>query len=164
MEIIYQLKSEDYRQGFIAMRRRTAKSRWGMRLAYLLLVVYLVLFFVVAFAARSTLSDVVIMAVLLLFWVWMLWYNPYKFAKKAMKDSPIAQAEHSLEISDTGIDSRTPLANSSISWDSLVDWVEGKTVFAIFLSSVSFFPIPKRAMTDSQQDEFRNLLRDKVRR
>ena len=83
--------------------------------------------------------------------------------KKMMNDSPLAQAEHTLEISDTGIESRSALANSSISWDSIVDWVEANTVFALFLSSVSFVPPPKRAMTDSQLEAFRNLLRDKVK-
>ena len=79
-----------------------------------------------------------------------------------MKDSPIAKALHSLEISDSGLESRTSLANSSISWDSVFDWAEARTVFALFLSSVSFVPIPKRAMTEVQLEELRNLLATKV--
>ena len=58
-----------------------------------------------------------------------------------------------MEISDSGLESRTPLANSSISWDSIFDWVEARTVFALFLSSVSFVPIPKRVMTETQLED-----------
>jgi YcxB-like protein len=35
-------------------------------------------------------------------------------------------------------------------------------VFALFPSPLTFFPIPKRAMTDQQQDELRSLLKNNI--
>jgi hypothetical protein len=37
-------------------------------------------------------------------------------------------------------------------------------VFALFPSPLSFFPIPKRAMTDEQESEFRTLLQSEIPR
>jgi hypothetical protein len=162
MQLTYQLTAQDYRLGLLACRRRTKGQRWRALIGSVIVYSCLAFILVMISIGAGRLSDIIAFLFLAAFWGAVKWYAPHRFGKKMMKDSPLAQAEHTLEVSDTGIESRTALANSSISWKSIVDWVEGKTMFAVFLSSVSFFPLPKRAMTDGQLEELRTLLREKV--
>jgi hypothetical protein len=41
-------------------------------------------------------------------------------------------------------------------------WEEVEGVFSLFPSPISYYPVPKRAMTDDQRNEFRTLLQAKV--
>ena len=79
-----------------------------------------------------------------------------------MKSSRSASLPHTLNASDSGLESRSSVAESKFTWDLIVGWEEVERVFSLFPSAVSFFPVPKRSMTDSQQNEFRTLLQLKV--
>lgn len=163
MQITYELTAEDYRQAILASRNRTNSQRWRSRIGGVIVYAWLAFILLMVFIGRTgRLRNVVAFLILAAFWGTVRWYAPYRFGKKMMKGSPIAQAIHTVEISDTGLQSHTPFANSSILWESVVDWIEAKTVFVLFLSSVSCFPLPKRAMTEGQPEEFRALLATKV--
>jgi YcxB-like protein len=163
MEISYQLTVEDYRQGFIACRKRTSFSRWLRRFAYLCLGVSVVFLIVLlGFGERKTFGFMAPLYLLVLLWIYILWFNPYLVSRKLMRGSPTAQAIHTVDFSEAGIHSRNSLSETTLEWGSLVDWKEARGVFALFLSPISFFPVPKRAMTETQLEEFRNLLAAKV--
>jgi hypothetical protein len=81
-----------------------------------------------------------------------------------IKGSRNASLPQSLSVSDEGFYSRTSTAETKFAWDLIVGWVEVERVFSLFTSAISYFPIPKRAMTESQQNEFRTLLQAKVAR
>ncbi len=162
MEISYQLTADDYRQGFKAFRRRTTFARLSNIFGY-------VCFFVVLAAALllsilgpdHTTANLFPLWVLAAFWAWYLWYCPYHVAKKLLKGSPAAAVPHTLEISDSGVHSRSPISESRFSWDLIVGWAEAERVFALFPSPISFIPIAKRAMSEQQQNELRSLLASK---
>jgi len=79
-----------------------------------------------------------------------------------MKGSRNASLVRVLNVSESGLSDRTSNAESKFTWDLIVGWVEVERVFSLFLSPISYYPIPKRAMTDNQQHEFRTLLQAKV--
>ena len=165
MEISYQLTTDDYRQGFKAFRGRTTFSRWSFRFGYLcFFVVVAAALLLTIFGPDKSSASMFPLWILAAFWGWYLWYCPYQVAKKIMKGNPITSVPHTIEISETGFHSRTSISDSRYSWDLIVGWAEADRVFALFPSSISFFPIPKRALTGEQQAELRSLLASKVPR
>ena len=162
MEISYQLTIDDYRQGLKAFRRKTTYSI--RRTRFLFGCFWLVLAtasFLSLFGRDKSFPNLFPLWGLAAFWACVLWYSPYYLGKKMMK-GPSAALPHSMEISDEGIHSHTAGAEVRLTWEVLVGWAEVERVFALFPSHASFFPIPKRAMTDAQQKELRALLTDRI--
>jgi hypothetical protein len=157
LEISYQLTTEDYRRGFEAFRRRTSYSRWLNRFSTGCFVVTLVALLLLL-VSGARLSSLLLLAGLVGFWAWYLWYCPHSIANKMIKGSPGASMPRTLEISESGIYVRTAAAESRFTWELIVGWSEVESVFALFPSPISFIPVPKRAMTADQQKEFRSLL------
>jgi len=81
-----------------------------------------------------------------------------------IRGSPAASLPLTVDISENGYYSRSSAAESRITWGVIVGWAEAERVFALFPSPNVFVPVPKRAMTDDQQNEFRALLRNKIPR
>ena len=96
------------------------------------------------------------------FWTYCLWYAPRYAARKMIKGSPGASLPHTAEMSEDGLYFRTPAGESRLTWTLIIGWAEVDRVFALFPSPLTFFPIPKRAMTDQQQNELRSLLEKRV--
>ena len=159
MEISYKLTEDDYRQAIKAFRKRTAYRRWSNRFVYVCfaLLVPSALFLTFSGGDRSF-SNLFPLWLIIVFWVWYLWYCPYRVARKMINGSPGASLPYTADISEKGLYLRTSATESRLAWDVLVGWAEAERVFALFPSPLSFFPIPKRAMTSEQQNEFRELL------
>jgi hypothetical protein len=163
VEISYQLTEDDYRQGYKGFRNRTAISRWSIRIGRAFFVLLLASAFLLSFRGRDkSFSNLFPLWGLLAFWAWTIWGCPYYIARKMMKGSRNAPLPRILNVSDSGLYDRTSNAESKFTWDLIVGWVEVERVFSLFLSPISYYPVPKRAMTDSQQHEFRTLLRAKI--
>jgi hypothetical protein len=163
VEISYQLTEDDYRQGYKAFRRRTAFSRWSIRIGRACFVLLLASAVLLSLRGpNKSFSNLFPLWGLLAFWAWIIWGCPYYIARKMMKGSRNASLPHTLIVSDNGLSSRSSMSESKVTWDLLVGWVEVERVFSLFPSAVSYYPIPKRAMTDSQQNEFRILLQTKI--
>lgn len=79
-----------------------------------------------------------------------------------IKGSPSASLPHTAQMSDEGLYFRTSAGESRLAWNLIIGWVEVERVFALFPSPLTFFPIPKRALTEQQQDELRSLLKTKI--
>lgn len=163
MEISYQLTKDDYRQGFKAFRKRTAFARWTNRVAVALFFLILASALLLSFFGRDkSFSNLFPLWAILVVWAWFIWGCPYYVAHKMIKGSRNASLLHTMNISESGVYSRSPAAESRFTWDLVVGWEEAERVFALFPSSVSYFPIPKRALTDDQQNELRTLLQNKI--
>lgn len=99
---------------------------------------------------------------LVAFWAYCLWYAPRDVARKMIAGSPSASLPHIAEMSENGLHFQTSAGESRLAWNLIIGWVEVERVFALFPSPLTFFPIPKRAMTDQQQDEMRSLLKNNI--
>ena len=163
MEISYQLTEDDYRQGFKAFRRRKIFSLWTTRIGWLLLFVALAeALFISISASDRNLPILALLWGFVAFWTYCLWYAPRYAARKMIKGSPSASLPHTAQMSEEGLYFRTSAGESRLAWNLIIGWVEVERVFALFPSPLTFFPIPKRAMTDQQQDELRKLLKSKI--
>jgi len=164
MEISYQLTEDDYRQGYKAFRRRKAFSLWNARTGWVVLSFLALaesIFVSISGFAKGFPS-------LLLFWGWVafwaycMWYAPRYAARKMIKGSPSASLPHTAQISEDGLYFRTSADESRMAWNLIIGWVEVERVFALFPSPLTFFTIPKRAMTNQQEDELRSFLKNNV--
>jgi hypothetical protein len=163
MEISYQLTEDDYRQGYQAFRRRTTSSQWFIRVAYACLILALAAaIFVSIFGPDRSFPNLALLWGLVTFWTYCLWYVPRRVARKMIAGSPTASLLHTADVSEDGLHFRTPASDSRLTWSAITGWAEADRVFALSPSPVSFFPIPKRAMSNDQQDQLRTLLRQKV--
>jgi hypothetical protein len=160
VQLSYQLTESDYRQGFKAFRTRTAYRRWLIRIAYFIFFFMVVLGLLTTFARRAF-GELWPLYLLLLFWGYYLWYGPYMIGRRTMKGSPSARTPRTIDITDAGLHDQNNLADSRVDWKVFVGWAENDKVFALFPSSMTFIPIPKRAMTSAQQEEFRALLKSR---
>jgi YcxB-like protein len=163
MEITYQLTEDDYRQGYKAYKRRTKFSLWISHLSYLVFVLVLaVTLFVLIVGPDRSFSTLFPLLFFVAFWMWCIWYAPYRVARKMIKGSPGAALPHTAEFSADGLHFRTTAGESRLNWNLFTGWSEADRVFALFPSPVTFVPIPKRAMTAAQQEELRSLMRSKL--
>ena len=163
MEISYQLTEDDYRQGYKAFRRRRTFSLWATRIGWALLFVTLAEALYVSISGFDReFPTLALLWGLVAFWTYCLWYAPRYAARKMIKGSPSASLPHTAQMSEDGLYFRTSAGESRLTWNLIIGWVEVERVFALFPSPLTFFPVPKRAMTDQQQDELRSLLKNKI--
>jgi len=163
MEISYTLTRDDYIEGFKAFRARTAYSRWVNRISHVCFALLVAIALFLSFMGHDkSLRNLFPLWALLAFWVYIIWGCPYYVAHKMMKGSPSAPLVHTLDISESGLSSRTSVSESRFTWDVFMGWTEVEGVFSLFPSPISYYPVPKRAMTDDQRNEFRTLLQAKV--
>lgn len=134
-------------------------TRWFWRTSYALIVIVLL-----APLLRSNRDwhDWVLPIVLLLSMLLILVYLPHRVGKQMLTGKGAA-APRTVEIDEQGIHTKTSISEAQLHWDTLTNWLEAKRVFVLYLSPVSFFPIPKRVMTEDDQKEFRRLLKEKVK-
>jgi hypothetical protein len=163
LQISYQLTVDDYRQAFKAFRKRTPFSRWVYFLVTPLFVLVaasaLLLTF---FGPDRSFHNLFPLWAIVAFWAWYIWCCRYRVANRMMKGNPSALLPHTMDVSESGIFSRTSASETRFTWDIIVGWAEVERVFVLFLSPVSFFPIPKRAISSDQQNELRTLLQSKA--
>jgi hypothetical protein len=163
MEISYQLTEDDYRQGYKAFRRRTKFSLWASRFGYVCFFLILATaLFVSIFGPDRSFPNLALLWGFVAFWIWCIWYAPRRVARKMISGSPSASLPYTVDLSEDGLYFLSSASESRLTWDLITGWAEADRVFAVFPSPLSFLPIPKRAMTDSQQNELRTLLQNKV--
>lgn len=163
MEISYQLTEDDYRQGYKAFRRRKTFSLWATRIGWVLLFLVLAeALFSSIFGFDRRFPNLALLWGLVAFWTYCLWYAPRYAARKMIKGSPSASLPHTAQMSEDGLHFQTSAGESRLKWNLIIGWVEVERVFALFPSPLTFFPIPKRAMTDQQLDELRSLLKSNI--
>lgn len=74
----------------------------------------------------------------------------------------MAQSQIALEVSDQGFDFHNAHADSRVAWSAYIAWGEVKSVFIVMPQPRAYIAIPKRALTDEQLTEFREMLRRNI--
>jgi len=68
-----------------------------------------------------------------------------------------------IEATGAGLEIHSVHADSKVAWSAYMAWGENKTVFVILPQPRIYVPIPKRAFTPEQLNEFRELLRRNIK-
>jgi YcxB-like protein len=165
MEVSYQLTVDDYRQAMKAYRTRTAHLRWILRfgIAFVLLVLSTGVVLLIVAPHSNAFQNLVPLYVLFLIWIVVWWGAPFLSARSQFRGSPSVQTPLKLEVTDTGLHFCSQLSDSRVAWATYVRWVEGNAVFVLFSNPKIMVVVPKRAFSFDQVNEFRELLRSKVK-
>ena len=95
-------------------------------------------------------------------WLILVWVTPFSSARRQFRNTPSAQNPITIEATDSGLHFRSPYTDSRVTWSAYVGWQEWKTVFVVLPQPRIYCPIPKRAFTADQLDEFREMLRQNI--
>jgi len=96
-----------------------------------------------------------------------LWFTymlaaPRLSSRRQFRNTPTAQNPITIEALDSGLHIQSVHADSRVAWSAYVGWTEGKSVFVILPQPRIYVPIPKRALTPEQLNEFREMLRRNI--
>jgi hypothetical protein len=164
MEVTFQLTQEDYRHGLRAWQVRSAWRRWNYRLSLIFMIALLVVGLILAiwnatFYEKSMSWFLIALPVV---WLFGVWVSPRIQARIQFRRMPSAHSLTTLAISDAGMHMHSDHYDSQIKWPTYIGWSEGKSVFVLFPQPRIYVPIPKRAFSDEQVNEFREILRRNV--
>ncbi len=161
VQLSYQLTAEDYRHAFDAFRNRNKRVRLRKRILTVICLLGLLMAMATTILIPEKPASPVVLGLICLYWVYCQWYAPYVIARKMMA-SPDARSARTVDANDRGLYDHTDVSDARLDWSMFVGWSENDRVFTLLPSEVSFLPVPKRAMTPVQQDEFRALLRQHI--
>jgi hypothetical protein len=165
MEVNYQLTVDDYLRAIKASRNRNAFFRWLYRLSLGIVIV--------AFGVGATLftidphsralRNLAPLYIFLILWIVWFYGAPYLSARSQFRGSPSAKTPITLIAAEEGLHFRSRQTDSKVDWSAYVNWIEEKTIFALFPHPKIFIVIPKRVFSADQLVQFRELLRQKVK-
>ena len=165
MEVTYQLTVVDFRRAIKASRKRSSFLRWAYPISQGIAIVSLGLAATRLALDRHNpaLRNVTPLYILLI--LWSAWYflSPYLSARSQFRGSPSASTPITFAAANDGLHFRSQKTDSKVDWSAYMNWVEEKTIFALFPHPRIFIIIPKRAFSVDQLVEFRELLRKKVK-
>jgi hypothetical protein len=164
VNVTFQLTLRDYYQGLLAWRTLLAWRRWLLRCSYLLMGLTIPVAVLLAYTGRDS-GTLRISAGLLAFaalWFTYMLAGPWFSARQQFRGSPSAQSPITIEASDDGLAVHSAHGDSKVAWSAYMAWTEAKSVFVILPQPRIYVPIPKRAFTDEQLGEFREILRRNV--
>jgi len=165
MRVTFQLTADDYYRGLLAWRNLKAWRRWLLRCAYFLMSLAIPVGVLLALV-RPDPQPIKISAEILGFaalWFTYMWAAPRLSGRRQFPGSPSAQSPMTIEASDAGLAVHSTHGESKVSWSAYMAWAEAKSVFVILPQPRIYVPIPKRAFTDEQLNEFRELLRRTIK-
>lgn len=84
--------------------------------------------------------------------------------RRQLRQQKSLQSEARLSWSEDGIQFETAEAHSRHAWGEFASWAESETIILLFHADKIFHFIPKRALSASEIDDLRALLRRKVTR
>jgi hypothetical protein len=165
MQVTFQLAADDYLHGLAVWRNRPAWRRWGFRLIWIVISLLIALSLaVIAFRpSRSTLQTVGPLVGTGAVWLAILVGGPWLSARRQFRNTPSAQNPMTIDASDSGLEIHSVHSDSKVAWSAYMAWGEDKAVFVILPQPRIYVPIPKRAFTAEQQNEFRELLRRNIK-
>jgi hypothetical protein len=86
-----------------------------------------------------------------------------KFGAAYLRSHPIAEQPQAILIGDEFVDASTPLGSAQYRWASFTNWAETSNLFALRLTGKhGILVLPKRAATNEQQKELRQLFRNRI--
>lgn len=164
MQITFQLTPNDYYQGLLAWRNLKLWRRWLIRCAYVLMALTIPVNLVLAYARpdpgtlKTSLGILGFAAV----WFTFMLASPRISARSQFRGSPSAQSPITMEASDEGLVLHSAHADSKVSWSAYVAWAEARSVFVVLPQPRIYVPIPKRAFSEQEVAEFREMLRRNI--
>ena len=91
-----------------------------------------------------------------------LWGAPHIHARMQYRRMPSAQTSVTMTVSEPGLRVLFEYGDSQVKWSAYIGWAEGAAVFVLFPQPRLYVPIPKRAFSPDQLDQFRDILRRNV--
>ena len=156
MRVQYQLSADDFWQSTLAWRRARSVRRWSYRILPASCFLLLGLSLASAWRNPEYRRSLPLLAVGAL-WIAITWARPRLNARRRASTPPNERSIN-LEVLDPGLHFVSAIEDSLVAWPAFVGWGEGKAVFTLFPSTHTCIPIPKRAFTAEQLDEFREIL------
>jgi len=160
----FQLTAADYYYGLLVWRGLKPWRRWLLRCAHVVVALTVPLAILLV-CLSPDLESLKLSGGILGFaavWFGFILGGPWISAKRQFTGTPSAQSPMTVEASDVGMTVQTAHANSNVSWSAYVAWAEGKSVFVVLPQPRIYIPIPKRAFSDEQLDQFREILRRNI--
>jgi hypothetical protein len=164
VQISYQLTPDDFYHGCLAWRSRHRWQQWLRWFAYFIVATASLTSLLVLLVARS--SETVPIALFgIVFgggWFAYMLLAPRFYSRRQFRNNPLAQSPITLDVSEQGFEFHNAHADSKVAWSAYVAWGEAKSVFVIMPQPRAYIAIPKRAFTEEQLTEFREMLRRNV--
>jgi hypothetical protein len=166
MQVTYQLTPDDFYQGMLVWRSRRKWQQWVRWIAYIAVILVLLMGVLLLLLNRNTDPGKVRSAcVAILFagvWLAVMWGGPWLSLRRQFRNHPVSQSPMTLNTSEAGLEFHNPHVDSKVAWSAYVGWGEGKSVFVVMPQPRIFIVIPKRAFTEEQVGEFREMLRRNI--
>lgn len=164
MRVTFQLTPEDYYQGLLAWRSLRAWQRWVLRFSYVVVgTAFLGSLLVLVFDQKSPANHIFVFGTVFgPLWFGYMLFAPRFSSRRQFRNSPSAQSPVTLDISDAALEIHSAHGDSKVAWSAYIAWAERKSVFVILPQPRIYVPIPKRAFTEEQITEFRELLRRNI--
>jgi len=164
MQFTFQLTANDYRDGMIAWRNVRSWRRWIVQSVYALGSIAVIVSLIKIFRDLNSSNLAILGAVIgfMAFWSAIMRTAPRLTAWRQFRNTPSAHDPITIEASDSGLHIRSVHADSKVAWSAYVAWGEYGSVFVILPQPRIYVPIPKRAFTDEQVSEFREILRRNI--
>jgi hypothetical protein len=163
VQVTFQLTAEDYRDGLVAWRNLRSWRRWGIRAAGVFFGLGLAVVVFQLFISSATVVSVAPGLVLCAGFLILILAGPSLSGRRQFRNTPSAHDPMTVEASDAGLEIHSVHADSKVAWSTYMAWGESKAVFVILPQPRIYVPIPKRAFTDEQLNEFRELLHRNIK-
>lgn len=159
MHIDYQISENDFVVAAnLAMRKRSWLALFTL---YLLPCIgaILVATATVTLIAGTTLSSVLSLLLLGLFWICLpTVFYPFQF-RRSYRKTPLLRERRSLDLDQDSLRFSSETSDSRTSWRTYTKFAENARTFILFQQGNQvFIPISKRELTESQITELRSLL------
>lgn len=158
MQISFELIPDDFRQAFHTYYLRSTWVRVAACLAVLALSVIILTLVTGNTVAFQSLKPLGFMAI---FFLAFIFVSPYYTSKKVLR-TPALNGPRTVDVSAEGLHFHSSMVDSQLAWPIFTRWTEASQVFILYQQAKVVVPIPKRAMTPAQQEEFRALLRTHI--
>jgi YcxB-like protein len=164
VQINYQLTSDDFYQGCLAWRNRRMWQLWLRWFAYVIVAIASLFSLLILLVARNPgTTQIALFGIIFgIGWFAYMLLAPRFSSRRQFRNNPMAQSPINLEVSDQGFEFHNDHADSKVAWSAYIAWGEVRSVFVIMPQPRAYIAIPKRAFTDEQLTEFRDMLRRNI--
>lgn len=164
MQVTYQLTPEDFYQGCLAWRAQRKWQKWTRWIAYFVVGAALLTSLLALLLNRRAATTPAALAGIAFGAVWFAFmlFGPRFSSRRQFRNHPTAQSPITMEASEAGLEIHSAHTDSKVAWSAYVGWGESKSVFVIMPQPRIYIVIPKRAFSEEQVEEFREMLRRNI--